>query len=77
MVEGTATALDNMKPEVISELFRLTGLRVRGRRVASPTGPRWAIWLHASDVDLWVEAADWAEAWHKAAAYAQEVGLLK
>lgn len=73
----TVPGFDDLGPEAISDLFRRAGLRACERRVASPTGPRCAVLLHAVGADLWVEAGDWAGAWRKAACYAREVGLLK
>jgi hypothetical protein len=69
-------ALDEIAPAAICEFFQQAGLRATEQRVGSPAGPRWAVWLHARNADLWVEAADRVAAWRKAAAYAREAGLV-
>jgi hypothetical protein len=71
------TALDDMDPDAVFDLFRRAGMRVRERCLPSPNGPRWAIWLHVPEADVWVEAHDRAGAWRKAVAYALDVGLLQ
>ena len=77
MEKRCTTALDDLDPDAIFDLFQRAGIRVKQRCLPSPNGPRWAIWLHVPQTDVWVEADDRASAWRKAVAYALEVGLLE